>query len=73
MVDPVWSTLSEALLERFGDCAQGTIFERLSTIKQRGSVGEYIRDFELLLTQAKGMPEGIIMGVLPRRVEEIDP
>lgn len=59
-----------AIMERFGECALGSVHERLSTIKQRSTIKEYILDFDLLLAQAKGTPEHIMLGYFLNRLRK---
>ncbi|WVZ12616.1 hypothetical protein V8G54_017146 [Vigna mungo] len=57
-----WDGLKRALGIRFGVGTRGTVYERLSTIRQSGPVEEYIRDFEVLVGQTTQIPEKQIMG-----------
>ncbi|WVZ14824.1 hypothetical protein V8G54_012390 [Vigna mungo] len=57
-----WDGLKRALGIRFGGGTRGTVYERLSTIRQSGPVEEYIRDFEVLVGQTTQIPEEQIMG-----------
>lgn len=44
-----WKGLKRALGVQFGGGTRGTVYERLSTIKQAGTVKEYVREFEMLV------------------------
>lgn len=39
--EPTWDEFVKALIERFDDCAHGSVYERLSSITQKGSVAEF--------------------------------
>lgn len=51
-----------ALLERYDREGGVTVFERLAAIRQKGSVEDFIQDFELLVTQATLTPEEQLLG-----------
>ncbi|WVY89838.1 hypothetical protein V8G54_035352 [Vigna mungo] len=57
-----WEGLKRALGIRFGGGTRGTVYEKLSTIKQTGLVEEYVRDFEVLVGQTTQIPEEQILG-----------
>lgn len=59
-----WEGLKEALVRRFGGRDRGTMFERLTVIKQRATVNEYVQDFEMLVGQIKGVSEDQLLGYL---------
>ncbi|WVZ03770.1 hypothetical protein V8G54_024576 [Vigna mungo] len=42
-----WEGLKRALVIRFGEGGQGSVYERLTTIKQVGAMSEYVQDFEV--------------------------
>lgn len=57
-----WEKLKEALLERYGGLGEGSVFEQLSSLRQEGSVDEYIQAFECLVAQVAKMPDEQYMG-----------
>ncbi|XP_052723768.1 uncharacterized protein LOC128193723 [Vigna angularis] len=65
-----WAGLKEALVIRFGGKNRGTVFERLASCKQTGSVGEYIQEFEVLVGQAEKIPEAQLMGYFMAGLQE---
>jgi hypothetical protein len=46
-----WERLKTALLERFGGHGDGDVYEQLTGLRQRGTVDEYIKEFEYLTAQ----------------------
>lgn len=50
------------MTNHFGGGFRGTVFERLATLRQMGTVEEFVRDFEVLTGQTKGIPEEQVMG-----------
>ncbi|KOM33114.1 hypothetical protein LR48_Vigan01g267000 [Vigna angularis] len=59
---PTWATLTEAMVRRFGGRHRGTIFEKLAAVRQRESVEEYVREFEILVSQATEVTEEQLLG-----------
>ncbi|KOM40257.1 hypothetical protein LR48_Vigan04g045500 [Vigna angularis] len=57
-----WEGLKRALGIRFGGGTRGTVYEKLSVIKQTGAVEDYIRDFEVLVGQTTQISEEQILG-----------
>ncbi|WVZ24709.1 hypothetical protein V8G54_003253 [Vigna mungo] len=57
-----WEGLKEAMINHFGGGFRGTVFERLATLSQEGTVEEFVRQFEVLMGQTKGIPEVQVMG-----------
>ncbi|XP_014517361.1 uncharacterized protein LOC106774844 [Vigna radiata var. radiata] len=57
-----WMGLKAGLVNRFGGGFRGTVYEQLATLRQEGSVEEYVRDFERLLGQTQGLTEELILG-----------
>lgn len=57
-----WEKLKEALLERYGNMGEGSIFEQLSALKQENGVEEYIQAFEGLIAQVAKLPDEQYMG-----------
>lgn len=45
-----WDAFTMALIRRFGDRLGGSVFERLATLRQEGSVEEYVCNFEALMS-----------------------
>ncbi|XP_052733941.1 uncharacterized protein LOC108321488 [Vigna angularis] len=50
------------MVRRFGGRHRGTIFEKLAAVRQRESVAEYVREFEILVAQADGVTEEQLLG-----------
>ncbi|GAU48703.1 hypothetical protein TSUD_303160 [Trifolium subterraneum] len=61
--DLLWDRLKEALLERYGGHGEGDVYEQLTELRQRGSVDEYITDFEYLTAQIPSKEGGTSGGV----------
>nr|KYP56676.1 Retrovirus-related Pol polyprotein from transposon 297 family [Cajanus cajan] len=59
---PSWAEFTRALLKRYGENGRGTVYERLATIRQTGSVEDYVQEFELLIAQAKPSSEEQVLG-----------
>lgn len=57
MRDRTWEGLKGVMIGRFGEQRRGSIFERLTTNRQTGTIDEYIRDFEILVGQTKGLTD----------------
>jgi hypothetical protein len=79
--DLSWVKLKKALIARYGGRRLENPFEELSTLKQTGSVEEFVEAFELLSSQVGRLPEeqylGYFMGGLKdpirRRVRTFNP
>ncbi|WVZ21137.1 hypothetical protein V8G54_008459 [Vigna mungo] len=54
--------LKEAMINRFCVGARGTVFERLATIRQERTAEEFVRKFEILTGQTRGIPEDQVLG-----------
>ncbi|GAU49725.1 hypothetical protein TSUD_407960 [Trifolium subterraneum] len=50
-----WESLKETLLERYG--GHGDVYEQLTEMKQKGTVEEYIIEFEYLTAKIPKLPE----------------
>ncbi|XP_022631874.1 uncharacterized protein LOC111240668 [Vigna radiata var. radiata] len=57
-----WEGLKAAMLNRFGGGCRGTVFERLATLRQEGSVEEFVRNFEVLTGHMRGILEEQVFG-----------
>ncbi|KOM49382.1 hypothetical protein LR48_Vigan08g020900 [Vigna angularis] len=57
-----WEGLKAAMINRFGGVFRGTVFERLATLRQTGTVEEFVRDFEVLMGQTRGIPDEQVLG-----------
>ena len=57
-----WEGLKKALINRFGGGFRGSVFERLATLRQEGTVEEFVREFEILMGQTKEVPEEQVLG-----------
>ncbi|WVZ20135.1 hypothetical protein V8G54_007457 [Vigna mungo] len=57
-----WQGLKEAMINHFCVGTRGTVFERLATIRQERTVEEFVRQFEILTGQTKGIPEDQVLG-----------
>ncbi|WVY99344.1 hypothetical protein V8G54_025414 [Vigna mungo] len=57
-----WEGLKRALWIRFSGGTKGTVYEKLSAIRQTGPVEDYVRDFEVLVGQTTQIPEEQILG-----------
>ncbi|GAU45110.1 hypothetical protein TSUD_183180 [Trifolium subterraneum] len=58
-----WSMLKEALLERYGGHGEGDMYEKLTELRQIGSVEEYITEFEYLIAQIPRLPDKQFLGL----------
>ncbi|WVZ18213.1 hypothetical protein V8G54_005535 [Vigna mungo] len=52
-----WDGLKTAMINCFGGGFRGTVFERLATLRQEGTVEEFVRSFEVLTSHTRGIPE----------------
>lgn len=50
------------MVNRFGGGFRGTVFERLASLRQEGTVEEFVRNFEVLTGQTRGIPEEQVLG-----------
>ncbi|KAK2419988.1 hypothetical protein QL285_030786 [Trifolium repens] len=57
-----WEGLKEALLGRYGGHGDGDVYEQLTDLKQKGTVDEYITDFEYLIAQILRLPDKQFLG-----------
>jgi hypothetical protein len=55
--DLTWEKLKESLLERYGGNGEGDVYEQLTDLKQRGTVDDYITEFEYLIAQIPKLPD----------------
>jgi hypothetical protein len=56
-----WENLKNALLDRYGGNG-GDVYEQLSDLSQKGTVDEYITDFEYLIAQIPRLPKKQFQG-----------
>ena len=49
--DLTWEEFKVELLERYGGLGEGDVYEQLSEIRQKGTVEDYIQEFECLTAQ----------------------
>ncbi|MCI13498.1 retrotransposon gag protein, partial [Trifolium medium] len=68
--DLTWEQLKEALLERYGGHGEGDVYEQLTELRQKGSVDEYITDFEYLTAQIPRLPEKQYLGYFLHGLKE---
>ncbi|MCI11863.1 retrotransposon gag protein, partial [Trifolium medium] len=68
--DLSWEKLKEALLERYGGHGEGDVYEQLTELRQRGSVDEYINDFEYLTAQIPRLPDKQFLGYFLHGLKE---
>ncbi|MCH92914.1 retrotransposon gag protein, partial [Trifolium medium] len=57
-----WEGLKEALLERYGGIGEGDVYEQLTALRQKGTVEEYITEFEYLTAQIPRLPDKQFQG-----------
>lgn len=57
-----WEKLKRALIARYGGRRLENPFEELSTLRQKGSVEEFVEAFELLSSQVGRLPEEQYLG-----------
>ncbi|MCI42423.1 retrotransposon gag protein, partial [Trifolium medium] len=60
--DLSWEKLKKALIARYGGRRLENPFEELSTLRQNGSMEEYVEAFELLSSQVGRLPEEQYLG-----------
>ena len=65
-----WEQLKEALLERYGGHGDGDIYEQLTELRQKGSVDDYITEFEYLTAQIPRLPEKQFQGYFLHGLKE---
>lgn len=76
-----WEKLKRALIARYGGRRLENPFEELSTLRQKGSVEEFVEAFELLSSQVGRLPEEQYLGYfmsglkpqIRRRVRTLNP
>ncbi|XP_057429427.1 uncharacterized protein LOC130722640 [Lotus japonicus] len=76
-----WEKLKRALIARYGGRRLENPFEELSTLRQKGSVDEFVESFELLSSQVGRLPEDQYLGyfmsglkpAIRRRVRTLNP
>lgn len=76
-----WEKLKRVLIARYGGRRLENPFEELSTIRQKGSVEEFVEAFELLSSQVGRLPEEQYLGYfmsglkpqIRRRVRTLNP
>ncbi|CAJ2649147.1 unnamed protein product [Trifolium pratense] len=76
-----WEKLKKALIARYGGMRLENPFEELSTLRQTGSVEEFVEAFELLSSQVGRLPEEQYLGYfmsglkssIRRRVRTLNP
>ncbi|WVZ04403.1 hypothetical protein V8G54_025209 [Vigna mungo] len=57
-----WMGLKAGLINRFGGGFRGTVYEQMATLRQDGTLEEFVRSFEMLLGQTQGLSEELILG-----------
>ncbi|PNY17867.1 hypothetical protein L195_g014621, partial [Trifolium pratense] len=65
-----WEQLKHALLERYGGHGEGDVYEQLTELRQRGSVDDYINDFEYLTAQIPRLPDKQFLGYFLHGLKE---
>ena len=60
--DLTWEELRSELMERYGGLGEGDVYEKLTEIRQRGTVEEYIQEFERLTSQILRLPDKQFLG-----------
>ncbi|PNY16937.1 retrotransposon-related protein [Trifolium pratense] len=79
--DLSWEKLKKALIARYGGRRLENPFEELATLKQSGTVEEFVESFELLSSQVGRLPEEQYLGYfmsglkpqIRRRVQTLNP
>ncbi|WVZ05356.1 hypothetical protein V8G54_018702 [Vigna mungo] len=51
------ASIKAAMISRFGGGFSVTVFERLATLRQEGTMEDYVHEFEMLVGQTRGMSE----------------
>lgn len=71
--EATWGNFKEALVARFGTGRLENPFEELKEIKQKGSIEDYIEDFEMFSAQCGRLTErqflGYFVGGLRREIK----
>lgn len=65
-----WEKFREALLERYGGHGEGDVYEQLTELRQRGSIDEYITEFEYLTAQIPRLPDKQYQGYFLHGLKE---
>ncbi|XP_050906646.1 uncharacterized protein LOC127120280 [Lathyrus oleraceus] len=60
--DLTWEELRSELMERYGGLGEGDVYEKLTEIRQRGTMEEYIQEFERLTSQIPRLPDKQFLG-----------
>jgi len=50
-----WEDLKREMLESYGGRGEGSVYDQLASLKQSGSMEDYIRSFECLIAQVPRM------------------
>ncbi|CAJ2658503.1 unnamed protein product [Trifolium pratense] len=58
------------LLERYGGQGEGDVYEQLTELRQKGSVDDYINDFEYLTAQIPRLPDKQFLGYFLHGLKE---
>lgn len=69
-IDLTWDRLKDELLNRYDGIGVGDVFEQLSDLQQKGSVEDYIRDFEFLIAQVPRLPDNQYLGYFLHGLKE---
>lgn len=65
-----WEKLREAFLERYGGNNDGDVYEQLTELRQKGTVEEYITEFEHLTAQIPKLPDKQYQGYFLHGLKE---
>ncbi|MCI34509.1 hypothetical protein A2U01_0055729, partial [Trifolium medium] len=57
-----WEEFKTELLERYGGLGEGDVYEQLTELRQKGTVEEYIQEFERLTAQIPRLPDKQYLG-----------
>lgn len=60
--NPTREEFTTALLRRYGGSSRRTVFEKLASLRQTGTIKEYVQEFELLVAQASNTSEDQMLG-----------
>ncbi|RDX71706.1 hypothetical protein CR513_48906, partial [Mucuna pruriens] len=61
-----WDSFTLDLIRRFGDRTGGSVFEKMTTMKQEESIEEYVQGFEILVAQASSIIEEQLLGTIQK-------
>jgi len=60
--NPSWNELKDTFFRIYGGWDKSFVFEKLTKIKQKGSMEEFVQEFKALVSQAPNIMEEQLLG-----------